>query len=139
MALYFLDTNTLTLLQRKHPRLLANLAIHIGDEVAVTSVNVDETLGGWYALLRQAKTNADQAKAATRLANAVTNLAQFPIHPTTEPALDRYDRLVKLKLNIGRMDLKIAALALELGATVVTNNIRDFGRVPGLAVEDWTS
>jgi len=36
------------------------------------------------------------------------------------------------------MDLKIAALALELDATVVTNNIRDFSRVPGLKVEDWS-
>lgn len=138
MSRFFLDTNTPTLLQRKHPRLLANLALHVGEEIAVTSVNVEESLGGWYALLRQARSNADQAKAATRLANAVTNLAQFPIYPTIEPALDRFDRLVKLKLNVGRSDLKIAALALELGASVVSNNVRDFGRVPGLRVEDWT-
>ena len=76
MAIYLLDTNTLTLLQRRHHRLLVNLARHIGDEVAVTSVNVEETLGGWFTLLRQAKTNADQAKAAARLANAVTNLTE---------------------------------------------------------------
>jgi tRNA(fMet)-specific endonuclease VapC len=138
MALYFLDTDSLTLLQRKHPRLLANLAVHIGDQIAVTSVNVDETLGGWYALLRQAKSNADRAKAAVRLANAVTNLAQFSIFPTTESSLDRFDRLVKLRLNVGGMDLKLAALALELAATVVSNNLRDFRRVPGLKVEDWT-
>ena len=51
---------------------------------------------------------------------------------------DRFDQLVKLKLNVGSMDLKIAATALELGAIVVTQNVRDFRRVPGLLWDDWT-
>ncbi|WP_439623138.1 type II toxin-antitoxin system VapC family toxin [Gemmata sp.] len=65
-------------------------------------------------------------------------LAHYPIFATTEPALDRFDQLVRLKLNVGKMDLKIAAVALELDATVVTDNAIDFGRVPGLKWEDWT-
>ena len=56
----------------------------------------------------------------------------------SEAALDDADRLFRLRLNVGRMDLKIAAVALEIGAVVVTDNLRDFGRVPGLDVEDWT-
>ena len=60
------------------------------------------------------------------------------MYPLSEPALDTFDRLVRLKLNVGKMDLKIATIALELGATIVTNNARDFCRVPGLVWEDWT-
>jgi len=38
---------------------------------------------------------------------------------------------------IGAIDALIAAQALRLGATVVTHNLREFARVPGLRVEDW--
>ncbi len=38
---------------------------------------------------------------------------------------------------IGAIDALIAAQALRLGATVVTHNLREFTRVPGLKVEDW--
>ena len=39
---------------------------------------------------------------------------------------------------IGPHDLLIAAMATACGAIVVTNNRREFDRVPGLSVEDWT-
>ena len=38
---------------------------------------------------------------------------------------------------IGPMDLLIAAHGKALGITVVTNNTREFGRVPGLKVQNW--
>jgi tRNA(fMet)-specific endonuclease VapC len=38
----------------------------------------------------------------------------------------------------GRFDRLLAAHALSLDATVVTNNLSDFADIPGLKVEDWT-
>ncbi len=38
---------------------------------------------------------------------------------------------------IGAMDMLIAGHALSIGATLVTNNVREFGRVQGLRVENW--
>jgi tRNA(fMet)-specific endonuclease VapC len=45
--------------------------------------------------------------------------------------------LLDAGLRIGSMDLMIAATAIVNGLAVVTHNVRDFDRVPGLAVVDW--
>ncbi len=139
MSIYFLDTTTITLLRHGNPNIQRRINQHTGDTVAITSVNVDEYLSGWYTMLRRAKDNAGEASASKDLAGAMMLLARFPVMPITEASLNRTDQLVKAKINVGKMDLKIAALALELNATVVTNNIRDFSRVPGLKVEDWSA
>jgi tRNA(fMet)-specific endonuclease VapC len=50
--------------------------------------------------------------------------------------------LARLKPNaqpIGPYDLMLAAQALRIGATVVTNNVSEFARIPGLAFENWQS
>ena len=138
MAVYVLDTTTLTLLGRGHPRVASAVAAHAHDVVAVTAVNVEEVLGGWYTRLRAARTNAQKALNYDYLARVATLLGRFPVLAPTERALDEVDQLLRRRLNVGRMDLTIAAVALELGATVVTNNVRDFGRIPGLLIEDWT-
>jgi tRNA(fMet)-specific endonuclease VapC len=45
--------------------------------------------------------------------------------------------LEKRGQGIGPIDTLIAAQALRLGATIVTHNLREFSRVPGLKVVDW--
>jgi type 1 glutamine amidotransferase len=43
-----------------------------------------------------------------------------------------------MRLNVGMMDLRLGAIALENNLTVVTRNGRDFARVPGVQTEDWS-
>jgi len=104
----------------------------------ITLLTVDEQLSGRIAQLRRA-TRPDQIELAyTRLVEAVLPLALLPILPYTQAAIARYESLLRMKLNVGKNDLRIAAIALEHGAVVVTRNLRDFGRVSQLAVEDWS-
>jgi tRNA(fMet)-specific endonuclease VapC len=68
-------------------------------------------------------------------------LLQFHVAPFDESATITYGQ-VRLQLErrgspIGPLDTLIAAHALSLKATVVTSNIKHFGQVSGLAVENW--
>jgi tRNA(fMet)-specific endonuclease VapC len=67
------------------------------------------------------------------------DLAQAPFDAAaaTEAANIRVE-LEAQGLTIGPLDLMIAATALSLGATLVTNNTREFSRIKGLRLEDWT-
>jgi tRNA(fMet)-specific endonuclease VapC len=58
--------------------------------------------------------------------------------PYTEAAIARVAQLKALRRNVGLMDLRIAAVAMENQAVVVTRNRRDFGRIPGLSIDDWS-
>ncbi len=53
-------------------------------------------------------------------------------------AASEFQRLRSLKIRIGTMDLKIAAIAFSHNATLLTRNLVDFQQVPGLKVEDWS-
>ena len=85
-----------------------------------------------------AKTPPEHEHAAMFLAGLVVSWAGFALVPMAVPAIARFEALAKAHRNVKRNDLRIAALALELGATVVTRNRRNFSRISGLAIEDWS-
>ncbi|MBC7368535.1 MAG: PIN domain-containing protein [Undibacterium sp.] len=67
----------------------------------------------------------------------------LPLEPFTLADAAEFGRLRTLLARrgelIGPYDLLIAAQALRLGATLITHNLREFSRVPGLKIEDWQS
>jgi tRNA(fMet)-specific endonuclease VapC len=139
MSRYILDTDILTLYQRSHPAVLQHAAGQSPTDVAITAITIQEQLDGWHSVLAKARTHPQIAADYDFLANFIApSLVRFPLLSFPESAILRYEQLLTLRLNVGRMDLRIAAIALEHGAIVVTRNKRDFGRVPGLVTEDWS-
>lgn len=54
-------------------------------------------------------------------------------------AATQFAVLQSQRIRIGTMDLKIAAIALANDATLLSRNLKDFCKVPGLKVEDWAA
>jgi tRNA(fMet)-specific endonuclease VapC len=138
MSLFVLDTDCLSLLQRGHPRVSQRCAAQQPGEVVITVISLEEQLSGWYRLLRQVKQPDDLARTYQNLIDTVLSLARLPILPFKPAAITLYRQLLGMKLNVGRMDLRIAAIVRESGGILVTRNTRDFARVPGLIIEDWS-
>jgi tRNA(fMet)-specific endonuclease VapC len=138
MSLYVLDTDTLQLFQDENPTVLGRMQAVPPGDLAISVITVEEQLSGWYAQIRQAKRPERLAWAYRRLASTVRFLSRIQIIDFDESAIRRCEQLKKLKLKVRKMDLRIAATVLERDAILVTRNLRDFRRVPGLRLEDWS-
>lgn len=104
-------------------------------DVTITVITVEEQLRGWYNKLRQARKKDALALAYQHLADTTMYLSEMLVLSLTVPAIDRLEKLKLLKLKIGRQDLRIAAIALENAAILVTRNTRDFQQVPNLCLK----
>jgi tRNA(fMet)-specific endonuclease VapC len=138
MSRYVLDTDMLTLYQEGHPSVCRHVEAHPSEELAVTVISIEEQLSGWFTMLRRTSDREQLAKIYQRLTDTTNFLARLNILSFSLPAIERFENLRAMRLNIGAMDLRIAAIALEANNGVVTRNLRDFRRIPGLSVEDWS-
>ena len=62
---------------------------------------------------------------------------EFEIAVFDEAAARQFDDLRHQRIRLGTRDLKIAATALVQKALILSANLRDFEKVPGLRVENW--
>lgn len=128
---YLLDTSVISDLVRNPQGLAAKQLARVGDETVCTSIVVACEL------------RFGAAKAASRrLSDQIEQVLEpLDILPLESPVEHYYaeirSTLERRGTPIGPNDLLIAAHALALGLTLVTDNIREFSRVEGLAVENW--
>ena len=131
--LYLLDTHIISAwARRSHPALMTRMLAVAPSDLAI-SVLVEHELRYGFARNPLVK--------SWPLVEALLTL--IPSLPLTRPIANRAAHLrsdlAAAGTPIGVYDLLVAATALEHGATLVTNNVREFARVPGLVVEDWLS
>lgn len=137
-----LDTDHISFLGRGNAegirlrRRLASLPI---EEIHVSIVSFEEQTRGWLSIMAQAKTLPALVDAYAHLERHLEFYGSMPIAVFDGRAAEQLRKLQTPRLRIGTMDLRIASVALANNALLLSRNLRDFGRVPGLRVEDWTT
>ncbi len=138
-----LDTDHISELQYPNSvrgaRLLARLSAVEGRPLVTTIITFEEQMRGWLAEINKKPAGMNQIEAYTGLLEVELFFRDWPIFPFDQLAAERFHRLKSQKIHIGTMDVKIAAIVLRHGATLLSANLRDFRQVPGLSVEDWMS
>lgn len=110
--------------------------------VAVTIVTVQELFNGWVGRINDPSLVHNLPGLYSKLWTTVKYLQTIEVLDFTPEADTCLKKLLKyhppLRKNRLQKDMRIAAIALSVGATVITRNQRDFCQVPGLSIEDWT-
>jgi tRNA(fMet)-specific endonuclease VapC len=128
---YLLDTNICIYIINEQPAQVLQRVIQAGREsLAISTVTVAELAFG--------VAKSTRADSRAKLENF---LSKFPILDWDQDAAWIYGNVRKTLeakgQRIGERDLLLACQALALGATMVTNNTREFERVEGLKLENW--
>jgi tRNA(fMet)-specific endonuclease VapC len=137
--LYILDTDHLSLFQRRHSQVVARIQATPLPQRTITIITVEEQLRGRLSQIRSARKAESHIRARAALNDAIRLFASIRILDYDEDANLRYETLRQMKTRVGSQDLRIAAIALATGSILVTRNRSDFEKVPGLVIEDWSS
>jgi tRNA(fMet)-specific endonuclease VapC len=126
-----LDTNICSYILRRHPpEMIARFATLDRDQLWLSAIVAAELRFG------AAKLGSPRFAAAVEAWLAGFDVRPWPLEATHHYAQIRA-ALERAGNPIGGMDLMIAAHAMAEDSVVITNNAREFHRVPCLAVEEW--
>ena len=133
MPRYMLDTNICIYVIKNHPPELRARFNNAADELCISSITLSELHYGAEKSARR----AENLKAVAQFSARIEVLA-FPEKAAAHYGQLRAD-LDHLGTPVGPFDMLIGAHARAEGLTIVTNNAREFRRLPGVRVENWIS
>lgn len=127
-----LDTNVCIYLIKEHPAsVFERFAAHPVGDIGVSVITLAELEYGVSKSSRPARNREALEQFVSPL-----EVASFDRHATAAYGRLR-TTLEKRGQPIGSMDLLIAAHAISLDVQLITHNVKEFGKVPGLRIEDW--
>ena len=134
-----LDTDHLSALDRRSAagaRLQRDL---IADDraVAIGIITVEEQLRGWLARIAKLRDPVKLVSAYAELQDRLASFSQWTVLSWDARAAATFEQLRHVGLRVSTLDLRIARIVASADATLLSRNLRDFGRVPGLKVENW--
>ncbi len=141
--MYVLDTDHMSLLDRGTTRsalqLRERLAPLDSSQVATTIVTYEEQTRGWLSYAARSKAISSVIESYSKLSGHLENYREIRALEFEQSAAVQFQRLQKLRLKMGTMDLRIAAIVLANDAVLLSRNSVDFMKVPGLRFEDWST
>ncbi len=131
---YLLDTNIcIYLIKRKPPQVFQQFQIHSVGEIGVSAITVAELQFG----VQKSQQITQNQRA---LQQFLLPLVCAPFDSQATVAYGEIRAALETQgTPIGPLDTLIAAHALSLNITLVTNNTREYSKVPGLQVVDWVN
>jgi tRNA(fMet)-specific endonuclease VapC len=139
---YLLDTDHLSILQRQTGKDYSNLSTRMVryplSDFAISTVTFHEQMLGSHTYINRARNLDDVVKGYAMMARLVSDFKVLPLVSFDAGAAMAFDQLQSQQIQLAKMDARIAAIALFRGSTLLTRNHRDFSKVAGLPIEDWT-
>ena len=136
-----LDTDHTSVLQHADSEVAAalqeRLAHSADSDIATTPITLEEQSRSWLSLIRRCADVWRQVVYYDRFVATCRFFAKWRFVPFDDAAALRFQELRSARIHIGSIDLKIAAICLVNDATLLSRNLADFLRVPGLHAEDW--
>ncbi|WP_375473460.1 type II toxin-antitoxin system VapC family toxin [uncultured Nostoc sp.] len=129
---YLLDTNIcIYLIKQKPQKVLDKFQTLSISDVGISSITIAELEYGVAKSQQQEKNRIALMQFLLPLEIVEFNQSSATIYGSIRSDLESRG------LIIGAMDMLIASHALSLGVTLVTNNVREFSRIPTLLLENW--
>jgi len=142
LSLLILDTDHASLFLKGNALVCDRVFQTEPNDLAISIITAEEICQGWLSEINK----YSQASQSSRLLLAYSEF---------EKALDFFQTIQRVSFDtkaynqfkilrsqfrrLGTRDLRIAAIALSNNATVITRNAKDFGQIPNLSIEDWTT
>jgi tRNA(fMet)-specific endonuclease VapC len=140
---YLLDTDHLSILQRQAGQEYINLSTRMAtyplSDFAVSTITFHEQLLGSHTYINRARNLNEIVKGYAIMTRIIRDFQVLPLVSFDASAAIALSKLQPQRIQLGKMDARIAAIALSSGLVLLTRNHRDFSKVAGLMIEDWTT